>query len=425
MWVYVLSILAALCFGAGSVVQQRAASEAPPEDVLSWRLLLWLVHRPLWLAGVAFALVGNLFAANALGRGSIALVEPLFVVRLLFALPLAAAWMRRSVPRRDWAGALATSLGLAMFVVAGNPHQGTPDTASNTSWIIMGGALIGLALVLMVVARRLDPVRAAVLLAAGAGLTFGLQAALTGSAMHILKSDGLTGMLTSWHPYAVAAVALFGTLLIQSAYESAPLPASFPALVTVEPLVGIALGVGVLGGSIRFAPLPFAIEIAGIAVMVGGIYLLASSPLVTGQLDRLERRHEEGLAYRTEEELERDLLQLNLDLDRFEQHLGEPALLRKDRKQIGHDLARIKTEVERLCALQDDIRRHRAAEREHMESRTAAERRHFYEEHDPLLDLREQEIDQRAQRLHGRAERLRERARELTAEAVEASKSSP
>ena len=95
MWVYVLSILAALCFGAGSVVQQRAASEAPPEDVLSWRLLLWLVHRPLWLAGVAFALVGNLFAANALGRGSIALVEPLFVVRLLFALPLAAAWMRR------------------------------------------------------------------------------------------------------------------------------------------------------------------------------------------------------------------------------------------------------------------------------------------------------------------------------------------
>lgn len=117
MWVYVLSILAALCFGVGSVVQQRAASEAPPQDVLSWRLLLWLAHRPLWLSGVAFALVGNLFAANALGRGSIALVEPLFVVRLLFALPLAAAWMRHSVPRRDWAGALATSLGLAMFVV--------------------------------------------------------------------------------------------------------------------------------------------------------------------------------------------------------------------------------------------------------------------------------------------------------------------
>ena len=45
MWVYVLSILAALCFGAGSVVQQRAASEAPPEDVLAFHFVHCLSRR--------------------------------------------------------------------------------------------------------------------------------------------------------------------------------------------------------------------------------------------------------------------------------------------------------------------------------------------------------------------------------------------
>ena len=414
MWVYVLSIGAALCFGAGSVVQQRAASVAPPQDMLSWRLLIWLAQRPLWLSGVGLAVVGNLMSANALAKGSIALVQPLLVVRLLFALPLAAAWNKHPVPRRDWLGAAAASLGLALFVVAGNPHQGEVENASHMSWIIMGAILVGLAVVLMLVSRRLDPVRAAVALATGAAFCFGLQAALTGSAMHIFSNSGLTALLSSWKPYAVAAVALFGTLLIQSAYESAPLPASFPALVSIEPLVGISLGVGVLGGSIRLSPFPFAIELIGILVMIAGIYVLASSPIVTGQLDRLERRQEEGLAYRTEEELERDLAQLHQDLDRFEQHIGEPEVLQKDRHQIDRDLERITSEIERLCELQEDIRRHRDAERLHVEERPEEERRHFYEEHDPALDRREREIDERAQHLQDRAQRLEERARELT-----------
>ncbi len=417
MSVYVLAILAALLFGTGSVVQQRAAAQAPPEDNLSFRLLFWLVRQRLWLIGVGFSVVGNLLSANALARGSVALVEPLFVVRLLFALPLAAAWSKHSVPRRDWTGAILTAVGLAMFVIAGNPHQGEVGNTPVGSWIIAGGTIVGLATIMMLAAKRMDAVRQAVLLAGGAGLLFGLQAALTHSAMQIFRNEGIPQLLQSWQTYAVLVTALYGTLLVQSAYEVAPLPASFPALVTAEPIVGIAVGVGVLGGSIRLAPFPFAVEVVGIGVMIAGIIVLASSPLVTGQLHRLERRQEEGQAYRTEEQLERDLERLHTDLDAFDRHLqAGPGVAEKDRAQIQHDLDRIDEHVDRLCELQDDIARHRSAEAEHMAARPQAEQEHYFRGHDAELDARERAIDERAHRLQEHADALRARARELTGE---------
>lgn len=411
--VYVLAIGAAFFFGTGSVVQQRAASEAPPQDTLKIQLLWWLAHQRLWLLGVVCSVFGNLLSASALGRGSVALVQPLFTTRLLFALPLAAAWMRHSVPRRDWGGALATALGLAVFVVAGHPHQGHPSNATNLDWIISGVVIVGLASALMLIARRLKPMAEAPVLATGAGLLFALQAALVSTAMHIRAHHGLLAMLGSWEVYAVVFVALYGTLLLQSAFETAPLPASFPALVAMEPIAAIALSVGILGGSIRMVALPLAIEIAGLAVMIWGVYVLASSPIVTGQLDRLERRQEEGLAYRTEVELERDLERLRRDLERFSLHIREPELASKDRAQVDHDLTRIDREIARLCELVEDIERHRRAEMDKLGAMPSDHDRADALAHDRDLDAVQRELNDRADRLQERAERLRERASEL------------
>lgn len=414
-WVYVLSIGAALFFGFGSVVQQRSAAEAPPEDMLSFRLLLWLVRQRLWLVGVVLSLVGNLLSASALGRGSVALVEPLFVVRLLFALPLAAAWGKHSVPRRDWAGALLTAAGLAAFVVAGQPSEGR-DSASWLGWSISAGLVLALSLTLAAWSRRWSPPRMAAGLAVGAGTLFAYQASLTHTAIRLWQDDGLWSMLASWHPYAVAAAALLGTLLLQSAYEAAPLPASFPALVTVEPFVGIALGVGLMGGALRVGWVVVPFEAFGIGLMVYGIWILARSPLVTGEIDRLERRQEEGLAIRTEEELERDLAKLHRDLDEFARGLGDPEIAEKSRRQVDEDLRRIDDEIERLCTLQEDIARHREAEaereREHADELSSGDREEI-QRHREDLEERERRIDARADELRSRADRLQQRVREL------------
>ncbi|WP_422770445.1 DMT family transporter [Plantactinospora sp. WMMC1484] len=282
---YLLALVAAALFGVGASVQQRVAAEAPDESVLHLSLLWYLVRQPLWLVGVATALIGNLFAGSALGMGGVALVQPLLVARLIFALPLAARWNRRSLHRREWLGAVAVIAGLAAFMVAGRPSPGENGVDSDGSvprWLLTGGTVAAITAGLVLIARRLRPNSEAPVLGAGAGMLFALQSGLTSMAVSRFGRDGLLALLTTWPTYAVVGTAVAGTLLAQSAYKLAPLPASYPPLAATEPLAGIAIGLSLLGGTLVVTPAAVAVQALGLAVMTVGVFVLASSSLVTG-----------------------------------------------------------------------------------------------------------------------------------------------
>ena len=398
MWVYVLSVTAAALFAGGSVVQQRVAGQSPPERAFSAGLLLWLVRRRAWLAGVVISLVGSILAALALGRGGVALVEPLFTVRLLFALPLAAVWSRLAVPRRDWAGAVATVAGLAAFIAVGHPRRGHPLQASALSWAAALAALAALVAVAVIAARRLSAIRAAAVLAAGAGLLFGLQSSLTETAITFLHQQGIAGLLTQWQTYAVAATAVTATILLQNAFGLAPLYSSFPVLVTAEPLAGLLLGVLVLGGALRVSPSAYAGEVGGLIVMTLGVWLLAQSPLVTGQAHILQRRRDEALAYHVLGRLEALVQEIEEGGTAGNGNRG-PVHLR------GQRVARLRHALAELDGLLADMAAEHAAELDRLQKLPPRERM--------ALAPLEQELDERQQRLTTRIDALR---RELSAD---------
>ncbi|KPM51781.1 hypothetical protein ACG83_33795 [Frankia sp. R43] len=351
---YLLGLGSAVCFGVAAVIQQRVAFHAPPEDVLRLRLLLWLVRRPLWDAGVLLSAVGTFAAAAALARSTVAFVAPLQVCQLLFALPLAAVWARRRVPRRDWAAAIATALGLGTFLFAGDPHQGEVEAATTVGWLLTGLSIGGLATWAVLGTRRLDPARRATMLAGGAGLLSALQSALVSGVGRRVETSGVGSIFGSWELYAVVVVALTSGLLLQSAYEMAPLPASLPAAVTLEPLGGVAIGVFLLGGMLRVSPLAVVGEIAGLAIMIVGVRVLASSPLVTGQMSRLRARTSQGQLSRLEDLLHRDLEVLRDDLARGRRASTDRAQRRQYRR-LHHDLDRIHCELARLVDDRDHL----------------------------------------------------------------------
>ncbi|MGC9665421.1 DMT family transporter [Planosporangium sp. 12N6] len=278
--VYAMAVCAAALIGIGTAIQQRAAARAPSGAVLHWRLLGYLVHQRLWLGGIAVAVTGNILAGIALGLGSVALVEPLTVTGLLFALPVAAVWSRYRVGRREWSGALAVVVGVATFLLAGEPSPGRRADAPAWTWALAAAAIGIITGGLVALARRLRPQHEAAVLGLGAGMLFGLQAALTSTAMRRLFHHGPLALLLSWTPYAVVAVAVVGILLAQSAYKLAPLPVSYPPVAAAEPIAGVAIGIGVLEGSLRIAPLALAVEIVALAVMTVGVYTLAATHLV-------------------------------------------------------------------------------------------------------------------------------------------------
>ena len=286
--VLILAVSAACCVGFGFVLQQNAAQRAPLNDFLSPRLLLDLMQVPRWLGGIALMVAGMVLGAIALSQGEISLVEPLLATNLLFALALSRKQTRQPLGRQGWTGLALLAGGVTAFIVAGEPRGGTAVSDPFRHWLIIG-AMVGLALLLTTYARRSRLSAAPVLLALAAGLLYGVQDALTRVSGERFTQGGLTELVTGWQPYGVAALGVAGLILVQSAFETAPLRMSLPALTAAQPLAGILCGVGFLGDRLRTDTGALAWEAAGLAAIVGGIVLLGLHPCMPSGTAKPER----------------------------------------------------------------------------------------------------------------------------------------
>ncbi len=259
----VLALLAAVLFAVASAVQQRSAADVP--DAGGGRLVLALARSPRWWAGTLCDTAGFAAQAAALGLGSLLLVQPLLVTTLLVALPLGARWGGRRLRRSDWVWAALLVLALAVLAVVGEPTAGV-DRAGWRPWLpawVVLGLLVGGCLAAAAVRRG---TARAVLLAVAAGVAYGVGAALTKGVVSLLD-DGLPVLLTSWETWLLAAAMAGGTLLQQTAYQAGALEASLPAVTVGEPVVAVALGVGVLGERLRADGVEWALVAVLVVVM--------------------------------------------------------------------------------------------------------------------------------------------------------------
>nr|WP_308288164.1 DMT family transporter [Streptomyces corallincola] len=275
--VLVLSVCAACCLGFGFVLQQNAAQNAPLGDFLSFRLLLDLMRVPRWLGGLGLMVAGMILGAVALAKGEISLVEPLLATNLLFALALSRHQTKQCLGRQGWAGLGLLAGGVTTFILAGEPRGGTAVADPLRHWLIIG-AMVGAALLLTTYAKRSRLSWGPVLLATAAGLLYGVQDALTRVSGTLFAAGGFGELFGSWQPYGVVAVGVSGLILVQSAFETAPLRMSLPALTAAEPLAGILCGVGFMGDRLRTDTGALAWEAAGLAAIVAGIVLLGMHP---------------------------------------------------------------------------------------------------------------------------------------------------
>jgi drug/metabolite transporter (DMT)-like permease len=275
----VIAALAAGCtFAVGAVLQQSAAREAPPEESLSWRLLVDLAHRPRWLLGIASDVGSFGLQALALAHGPIALVQPLLVTGVLFAIPLAVRLRGMRLHAQEWVGTVSVAGGLALFLLAASPSAGVPQT-SVARWVLILVAVGGLMALGVAAGKAVSGPARASLYGVAAGAAFGLLAALTKTSTWLL-GQGAGTFFSAWQPYAMAVVAAVGAIVQQSAFQAAPLPASVPVMDAVEPTVAVLIGVFAFAEHLGVAPLALAGEAAGIVALITGIVLLDRSPVV-------------------------------------------------------------------------------------------------------------------------------------------------
>jgi drug/metabolite transporter (DMT)-like permease len=262
----------------GSVLQQSAAREAPSEDSLSLRLLVGLAHRPRWLIGIAGDFFSFALQALALAFGPLALVQPLAVTGLLFAIPLAVRLRGRRLGLREWSGTVGVAGGLAAFLVGASPSDGVPQTTW-IRWALILIAVGGLMALGVVVGGLLRGPARASSYGLAAGAAFGLLAALTKASTHLL-SQGAGTFFTAWQPYAMAVVAILGAIVQQSAFQAGPLPASVPVMDAMEPAVAVCIGVFAFNESVDTSIGGLTLQALGILLLLWGIVSLDRSPVV-------------------------------------------------------------------------------------------------------------------------------------------------
>ena len=271
--VVALSLASAAAYGLAAVLQHQAAVREPPELSMTTGLMLRLVRRPMWVVGNLLDVGAFVLQFLALRRGSLALVEPILVLSLVFALPASALLARRPVGRRDVVSALAMALGLGLFLAAGRPGAGHPH-GTPLGWVLLTAVVAATVAASVLGARGATARRAGLLLAVGSGVAFGYVAAVAERTGHLLDR-GVVHTLASAAPYELAIGGLTALVLTQSAYHAGDLRLSLPTLTVVQPLVAIAIGQSLFAEHLRthgWAPL---VETVGLLSVVVGVSVLA------------------------------------------------------------------------------------------------------------------------------------------------------
>ncbi|MDO8188461.1 DMT family transporter [Conexibacter sp. JD483] len=270
----VLALAAALLFALGTVLQQKAGLDEPEVAAgSSGGLLLRMAKRPVWLLGIASDALGFVGQAIALTIGRLAVVQPLLVFSVVFALPLGARFTGQRVRRADVIAALVVTAALAVFLIAADPSGGRDD-APIGQWLIAGGALGGVSALLVLAARTAHAAAKAALLGIATGLMFGLSAALTKAVGDQFAQGPLT-IFSDWHTYALIVVGYASMTLSQLSLQTGVLAPAIATSMAFDPIASVILGVTLLQESLHTSALGAAAAIAALLAALGGLAVLA------------------------------------------------------------------------------------------------------------------------------------------------------
>jgi len=270
----------ALAAASSSVLQHRSARQTAAAGHRPLGGVARLLTRPAWLAGLVLAALGLLLHTVALAGGRLALVQPLLVSGLLFALPLSLLLEGRRPAVIEWLWAVGLIAGLATFLAAARPSAG--DVPINADVLAVATA-VGVVVVAAAVASAYGPSREhkAALLGTAGGIAFGLTAALLKQATAIGLARG-AGVLTSWPFYALLVVGAIGIALTQLAYAAGPLASSLPALTIGDPVAAVVIGAVAFHERLSHDPGSVALEIAAFLLMFVAAMVLARRSAADG-----------------------------------------------------------------------------------------------------------------------------------------------
>lgn len=262
-----LSLAAATLFALTTNLHRQAASAIPVTEVGPVRLLLRLLRTPRWLVGSAAALAALGLHALALHFGTVIVVQAVLSTGLVLALATEAFRERRRPRPVEVASWVLVVAGIMALLSMARPHGGR-DIGLGSLVLALVLAAVVAAAGLLVGRTSLPQAGVAVVMGAAAGTCFALDAVF-------LKALSAGEHLLGWRSlldlggFLLASV--LGNLVVQRAYQRAPLRHVLPAVTAADPLAATVVGITLLHEHLHPGYLAVAGLVGGLAAMVVGI----------------------------------------------------------------------------------------------------------------------------------------------------------
>lgn len=273
-----VALCAAVAFGWSTAAMHSSASRTPSRVTGLLPLVRHLADQRRWLSGMAASLLGLGLHSAALRFGSLAVVQPVVVLGLVFtflfrgvlehALPAAGVVLWSSV----------TAAGLATFLVAARTTTGAARPHGAVALVVLAAGGCAFAACLLGSQHRLGASRG-VLLGAAGGIVFGL---IAGTLKAVAAAADVRQAVESWPLYALVLLGVTGFLVNQTAYRRAPLTTSVPVLNVVNPVVALLYGAAAFGERPEGGAASLGVEAASLLVVLLSVFKLGRAGETNG-----------------------------------------------------------------------------------------------------------------------------------------------
>jgi hypothetical protein len=274
----VLAVLAAVALAFGAQFQNQAVSSSRETQIqargsLSIRELARLLIRPRWVSGTGLMVLGMLLQLAALSLAPLIVVQPIGAIALVITSLLNARWTKTKLNRATILAIALSTFGVGGFVVTASQVAAQVElTDENLIRVLL------LFVIILVVFGALfftvGKKAKALTYILGAGVLYGFVASLAKATIQRLYQMDYD-ILTLVAVMSMIGAVLLGGWFVQNAYASGPPDLVIAGLTVIDPIVAIAIAIGILGEA-QQATLASGTLFSGFGILaIFGVYLLS------------------------------------------------------------------------------------------------------------------------------------------------------
>lgn len=290
VWIAIAAALcSAFCLAFGAHFQSQAVRNAVGGLDLTLKNVGKLASNKRWMSGLGLMALGMALNVFALASAPLTVVQPIGAIALVITAMVNAKETDLTMNRPTVLAIISCMVGSVGFVLlavtATSGNQEVTETEAHLIEMILAVvvAIVGLATIFF--HKKLG----AFFFILGAGVLFGFVAVLVRTiAIAVLNIGDSSFFQLPWLAgLSVAVAGLLGSYFVQKAYSKGPPDLVIAGLTVIDPIIGIAIGISILGELRPDVP----VQVTVLMLVAAGLAIVGVTALSRHHPDVIERRN--------------------------------------------------------------------------------------------------------------------------------------